>query len=121
MSRAEVQRKVRVTAAVIAQRAAQRAVPGPDGGFQVSPGIGAQPYRVGLVPIPALRVTPGQLAQERLATRLTRPAAATLVPGQELAMGWGRGGKVSPLSRITGHLRHADETTRAGEPAAPRR
>lgn len=121
MSRAEVQRKVRVTAAVVAERPAQRAVPGPDSGFQVSPGVGAQPHRVGLVPVPALRVTPGQLTQERLATRLTGNTAAALVPGQELSVGWGRGGKVSPLSRFTGHLRHEDETTRAGEAAAPRR
>ena len=119
MSRTEVQREVRVTAAVITQRPAQRAVPGPDGGLQMGPLVGAQPHRIGLVPVAPLGLAPGQLTQEALATRLTRAAAAPLVPGQERSMGWGRRGKVTPRSRITGHLRHAYDTTFAGGHPAP--
>src|ERR1017187_1162051 len=111
MSRAEVQRKVRVTAAVITQRPAQRAVPGSDGRVQMGSVVGAQPRGVRLVPIAPLRLAPGQLTQESLATCLAGATPAALVPGEELSMWWGRGGEVSPLSRIPGHLRHADETT----------
>jgi hypothetical protein len=83
MSRAEVQRKVRVTAAVITQRPAHGAGPGPDGGVQMSPVVRAQPHRVGLVPVAPLQVAPGQLVQESLATCLTCVTTAALVPGQE--------------------------------------
>jgi hypothetical protein len=83
MSRAEVQRKVRVTAAVITQRPASRTVPGPDGWLQMGSLVGAQPHRIRLVPVAPLSLAPGQLAQETLATRLTRAASAPLVPGQE--------------------------------------
>ena len=62
MSRAEMQRKVRVTAAVITQRPASRAVPGPDGRLQMGPLIGAQPHRIGLVPVAPLGPAPGQFA-----------------------------------------------------------
>lgn len=121
MGRAEVQRKVRVTAAVITQRPAPRAVPGPDGGLQMGPLVGAQPHRIGLVPVTPLGLAPGQLAQESLATRLTRAAAAPLVPGQERPMRWGRRRKITPRSRITGHLRHAYDTTFTRGHRAPRR
>jgi hypothetical protein len=93
MSRAEVQRKVRVTAAVITQRPAQRAVAGADSGVQMGSVVGAQPHRIRLVPIAPLRLAPGQFTQE------------------SLSMWWRGGGKIPPLSRITGHLRHANETT----------
>jgi hypothetical protein len=119
VSRAEVQRKVRVTAAVITQRPACRAVPGPDGGLQMGPLIGAQPHRIGLVPIAPLGPAPGQFAQETLATRLTRAAAAPLVPGQERPMRWGRRGKITPRSRTTGLLRHTYDTTLADGHRAP--
>jgi len=121
MGRTEMQRKVRVTAAVITQRPAPRAVPVPDGGLQMGPLVGTQPYRIGLVPVAPLGLAPGQLAQESLATRLTRAAAAPLVPGQEGPMRWGRRGKVTPRSRITGHLRHAYDTTFALGHRVPRR
>ena len=111
MSRTEVQRKVRVTAAVVAQRPAHGAVPGPDGGFQMRPVVGAQTCPVGLIPVPPLRVPPGQLMQEPLATGVTGAAAAALVPGEERSMWWRCGGKIPPLSLATGHLRHTDETT----------
>jgi hypothetical protein len=111
MRGAEVQRKVRVTAAVITQRPAERTIPGPDRGIQVGPVIGTQPHRVRLVPVAPLRIAPGHLAQERLATRLTRVTPAALVPGQERAVWWRRGGEIPPLSRVTGHLRHEDDTT----------
>jgi hypothetical protein len=62
VSGAEVQRKVRVTAAVITQRPALRAVPVPDGGLQMGPLIGAQPYRIGLVAVAPLGPAPGQFA-----------------------------------------------------------
>jgi len=121
MRRTEVQRKVRVTAAVITQRPAPRAVPVPDGGLQMSPLVGAQPYRIGLVPVAPLGLAAGQLAQESLATRLTRAAAAPLVPGQERPVRRGRRGKITPRSRITGHLRHAHDTTFARGHRVPRR
>lgn len=121
MGRTEVQRKVRVTAAVMTQRPAPRAVPVPDGGLQMGPLVGAQPYRVRLVPVAPLGLAPGQLAQEPLATRLTRAAAAPLVPGQERSMRWGRRGKIPPRSRITGHLRHVYDTTFARGHRVPRR
>jgi hypothetical protein len=111
MSRAEVQRKVRVTAAVITQRPAPRAVPGPDRGLQMGPLVGAQPHRIGFVPVAPLSLAPGELAQETLATRLTQAAAAPLVPGQERPMWWGRRRKITPRSLITGLLRHAYDTT----------
>src|SRR5882757_496343 len=111
MSRAEVQRKVRVTAPVITQRPAQRAVPGPDRRVQMRALVGAQPDRVGLVPVPPLGAAAGQVAQERLATCLTGATTAALVPGQERSVRWGCRGKVPPLSRVPGHLRHADDTT----------
>ena len=119
MSRAEVQRKVRVTAAVITQRPAPRAVPGPYGRLQMGPLIGAQPHRIRLVPIAPLGPAPGQVAQETLATRLTRAAAAPLVPSQERPMRWGRRGKITPRSRITGLLRHTYDTTFADGHRAP--
>jgi hypothetical protein len=121
MGRAEVQRKVRITAAVITQRPAQRAVPVADGGLQMGSLIGAQPHRVGFVPVAPLGLAPGQLAQERLATRLTRLATAPLVPGQEGPMRWRRRGKITPRFRITGHLRHVSDTTLARGYPAPRR
>jgi hypothetical protein len=121
MGRTEVQRKVRVTAAVIAQRPAPRAVPGPDGGFQMGPLVGAQPHRIGFVPVAPLGLAPGQLTQESLAARLTRAAAAPLVPGQEGSMRWGRRGKITPRFRITGHLRHAHDTTFTLGHRVPRR
>lgn len=111
MGRTEMQREVRVTAAVITQRPAPRAVPAADRGLQMGPLVSAQPYRIGLVPVAPLGLAPGQLTQESLATRLTRTAAAPLVPGQERSMRWGRRGKVTPRSRITGHLRHVYDTT----------
>ena len=114
MSRAEVQREMRVTAAVITQRPARRAVPGPDGGLQVGPLVGAEPHRIGLVPVAPLGLAPGQLTQEALATRLARAAAAPLVPGQERSMRWGRRGKITPRSRTTGLLRHAPDFTFGG-------
>jgi hypothetical protein len=115
MSRAEVQRKVRVAAAVITQRPAQGAVPGPDGGVQVSPVVSAEPHRVRLAPVAPRQVAPGQVVQEALATCFTCLAAAALVPGQERSMWWRCGRKVPPLSRVTGHLRHEDDTTFALE------
>ena len=117
MGRTEMQREVRVTAAVITQRPAPRAVPGPDGGLQMGPLIGAQPYRVGLVPVTPLSPAPGEFAQEALATRLTRPTVAPLIPGQERPMRWGRWGKITPRSRISGLLRH---TPRLPSPAGIR-
>jgi hypothetical protein len=111
MSRAEVQRKVRVTAAVITQRPAQRAVAGADSGVQMGSVVGAQPHRIRLIPIAPLRLAPGQFTQESLATCLAGATTAALVPGKELSMWWRGGGKIPPLSRITGHLRHANETT----------
>jgi hypothetical protein len=121
MGRTEMQREVRVTAAVITQRPAPRAVPAADRGLQMGPLVSAQPYRIGLVPVAPLGLAPGQLAQESLATRLARTAAAPLVPGQERSMRWGRRGKVTPRSRITGHLRHAYDTTFARGHQVPRR
>src|SRR5580704_7081596 len=102
---------MRITAAVITQRPAPRAVPGPDGGLQMGPLVGAEPHRVGLVPIAPLSLAPGQLTQEALATRLARTAAAPLVPGQERPMRWGRRGKITPRSRTTGLLRHSHDFT----------
>lgn len=121
MGRTEMQREVRVTAAVITQRPAPRAVPAADRGLQMGPLVSAQPYRIGLVPVAPLGLAPGQLTQESLATRLTRTAAAPLVPGQERSMRWGRRGKVTPRSRITGHLRHVYDTTFARGHQVPRR
>jgi hypothetical protein len=121
MGRAEVQRKMRITATVITQRPTQRAVPVADGGFQMSPLIGAQPHRVGFVPVAPLGLAPGQLTQECLATRLTRLATAPLVPGQEGPMRWGRRGKITPRFRVSGHLRHVPDTTFALRHPAPRR
>jgi hypothetical protein len=111
VSRAEVQRKMRVTAAVITQRPARRAIPGPDGGLQMGPLVGAEPHRIGLVPVAPLGAAPGQLTQETLATRLARATAAPLVPGQERPMRWGRRGKITPRSRTTGLLRHPHDFT----------
>ncbi len=54
-----MQRKVRVTAAVITQRPASRTVAGPDGGFQMGPLVGAQPHCIRLVPIAPLGPAPG--------------------------------------------------------------
>jgi hypothetical protein len=121
MGRTEMQREVRVTAAVITQRPAPRAVPAADRGLQMGPLVSAQPHRIGLVPVAPLGLAPGQLTQESLATRLTRTAAAPLVPGQERSMRWGRRGKVTPRSRITGHLRHIYDTTFAQGHQVPRR
>jgi hypothetical protein len=121
MSGGEVERKVRVTAAVMTQCAAHGAAPGADGGVEMGPVVGAEARPVGLVPVPPLRVPAGQLTQETLATCVTGAAAAALVPGQERSMWWRCGGKVPPLSRVTGHLRHADDTTFAREhPVAAR-
>src|ERR1700735_4599139 len=105
---------MRVTAAVVSQRPARRAVPGPGGGASGGPLVGAGPPRIGLVPGAPLGLAPGQLTQEALATRLARAAAAPLVPGQERPMRWGRRGKMTPLSRATGLLRHSDAFTAGG-------
>src|ERR1700722_10754535 len=102
---------MRVTAAVITQRPARRAIPGPDGGLQMGPLVGAEPHRIGLVPVAPPRPAPGQLTQETLATRLARATAAPLVPGQERSMRWGRRGKITPRSRTTGLLRHPHDFT----------
>lgn len=116
-----MQRKVRVPAAVMTQRAAQRAVPGPDGGLQMGPLVGAQPGHVRLVPIALLRAAPGHLTQEPLPAGIAWCAAAPLVPGQERPVRWRREGKGPPPSRITGHLGHADDTTFAREHPVPGR
>src|ERR1700722_12697363 len=102
---------MRVTAAVIAQRPARRAIPGPHGRIQRGPLVGAEPRRVRLVPVAPLGPAPGQLTQETLATHLARATPAPLVPGQERSMRRGRRGKITPRSRTTGLLRPPHDFT----------
>jgi len=106
MGHREVQREMRITAAVIAQRAAEWAAPGAHGRIQVGPLIRAQPGPVRRARLPAVRLATGQFPQECLATRLTLVTTAALVPGQEAAMRWWRGRQIPPAPGITGVLRH---------------
>lgn len=86
MGRGEVQREMRVPAAVIAQRPAQRAAAGPDRGVEVRPVVGAQPGPGLLFRIAPLGEPPGQLTQETLPAGVALVAPATLVPSQERAV-----------------------------------
>ena len=106
MRRGEVQREMRITAAVIPQRATEWAATGPHGRIQVSPLIRTQPGSGWLARLPAVRLAAGQFPQEGLATRLTVVTTAALVPGKEAAMRWRRRRQIPPAPGITGGLRH---------------
>jgi hypothetical protein len=118
MRRGEVQREMRITAAVIPQRATEWAATGPYGRIKVSPFIRTQPGSRWLTRLPAVRMTAGQFPQEGLATRLTLVTTAALVPGEEAAMCWRRRRQIPPAPGITGGLRH--NMTLLGTPGHPR-
>ena len=118
MRRGEVQREMRITAAVIPQRATEWAATGPHGRIKVSPLIRTQPGSRWLARLPAVRMAAGQFPQEGLATRLTLVTTAALVPGKEAAMRWRRRRQIPPAPGITGVLRH--NMTLLGARAHPR-
>ena len=118
MGRGEVQREMRITAAVIAQRPAEWAAAGAHGRVQMGPVVRTQPGRRWLAGVVAMRVAARQFTQEGLATRLTLVTTTALVPGKEAAMrGW-RGRQIPPAPRITGRLRHNMTLLGAGDTRA---
>jgi hypothetical protein len=107
MGHREVQREMRITAAVIPQRATEWAAAGPHGRIQVRPLIRAQPGSRWLARLPAVGMAAGQFPQEGLAARLTLITTAPLIPGQEAAMRWRRGRQIPPAPGVAGGLRHS--------------
>ena len=106
MGRGEVQREMRITAAVIAQRPAEWAAAGSHGRFEMGPVVRTEPGRRWLAGLLAMRAAARQFTQEGLATRLTLVTTTALVPGKKAAMrGW-RGRQIPPAPRITRRLRH---------------